>query len=436
MPQPVDLAYALGLEPREAVAYFRSKGYAITFNWEAMAAEAHARAFTVAKVTQLDVLQSIRGELDRALAEGLTFRDFQRNLEPRLKALGWWGQRVVERPDGTAQVVNVTSPHRLQTIYRTNLQSAYMAGRYRDFLANVKARPFWQYVAVMDNRTRPSHAALNGKIFRHDDPIWRTCWPPNGYNCRCRVRALSQKDLERKGLAVSESGEDLSSFEDEDPSTGEIFERIAYKGPGMERAFSPDRGFAGNQGASASWPEIAVARKAQDLGPSAAAALLAEVNREHLVAWKNWILELQSAETFGGATRVAGYARAPELAFMRSQGGAFASGAIEIEDRLIVGKKAARYERTGVALSRDDWLELPLRLAARQAVLYHAEQDSLIYILRTAGEDVRLRLVVRPGFRSRGAISQDLVRSAARVQLTDLRGLLRGGRYRLIDGEL
>jgi uncharacterized protein with gpF-like domain len=95
-------------------------------------ADAHARAFTVAKVMRMDVLTSIREELDRALAEPASPSSNSSRTSSRGWALGWWGKRVVERPDGTAQIVNVSSPHRLETIYRTNLQSSYMAGRYRD----------------------------------------------------------------------------------------------------------------------------------------------------------------------------------------------------------------------------------------------------------------------------------------------------------------
>jgi uncharacterized protein with gpF-like domain len=87
----------------------------------------------------------------------------------------------------------------------------------------------------MDERTRPAHAAMNGKIFRFDDPIWQTCWPPNGYNCRCRVRALTEDDIKAKDLAPSSSGDHLSKFEDADPHTGEVFERVTYKAPGMAR---------------------------------------------------------------------------------------------------------------------------------------------------------------------------------------------------------
>jgi SPP1 gp7 family putative phage head morphogenesis protein len=44
-----------------------------------------------------------------------------------------------------------------------------------------------QYRAVLDDRTRSEHAALNGLTARADDPVWSTIYPPNGWNCRCEV---------------------------------------------------------------------------------------------------------------------------------------------------------------------------------------------------------------------------------------------------------
>jgi hypothetical protein len=32
-----------------------------------------------------------------------------------------------------------------------------------------------------------------------DDPIWDTWWPPNGWNCRCQIRLLSQADVDALG---------------------------------------------------------------------------------------------------------------------------------------------------------------------------------------------------------------------------------------------
>lgn len=100
-------------------------------------------------------------------------------------------------------MVQLGSPQRLRTIYQTNLQSAYMAARaLAQEQASRHAFPYRMYVAVMDGRTRPSHARLNGRVFPIDSPVWSVIAPPNGFNCRCAVRALSAADLDRLKLKV------------------------------------------------------------------------------------------------------------------------------------------------------------------------------------------------------------------------------------------
>lgn len=92
----VDLMYAIGLPPEKAIEYFRSKGYQITWNWYEMLNEAHAKAFTVAKAMNLDILQDIRGMVQKSLDEGITSETFVKELEPTLKAKGWWGKVMGE----------------------------------------------------------------------------------------------------------------------------------------------------------------------------------------------------------------------------------------------------------------------------------------------------------------------------------------------------
>lgn len=189
-----ELKYAFGLKPEQAIEYFKAKGFRITWNWHEMLESAHAKAFTVAKVMRADILQDIHGELTKALEQGQTFAEWKKNLTPRLKAKGWWGEVVNE---ATGEVANV-GPHRLRTIYKTNIQTAYMAGHYQQMMENAADRPWGMYVAVMDKRTRPAHSALNGLTFRLDDPFWDTHWPQNGFECRCDVRALTDARLEEK----------------------------------------------------------------------------------------------------------------------------------------------------------------------------------------------------------------------------------------------
>jgi SPP1 gp7 family putative phage head morphogenesis protein len=243
----------LDLPPAEAVAYFERKGNALSWDYTDVWREANAHAFTVAKATTDDVLSAIRAEVSRAIGEGQTFEDFKRRLRPRLQDLGWWGTaEVLDGDSGEVSDVQLGSNRRLRTIYQTNVQTAYMAGRYRRYLDNVADRPFWQYVAIMDDRTRPAHAALNGRVWRWDDAVWQTLWPPNGWGCRCRVRALTEAEFKALGVPL-ESGADaaitktvrLNKAGDETTVQG-----VRYVDEhGKPKVFWPDPGWDYNPGA-------------------------------------------------------------------------------------------------------------------------------------------------------------------------------------------
>lgn len=277
MPKP-DLSYAIGLTPVEAVRYFRAKGIAVTENWPDLWGEAHVRAFTVAGVAKLDLLQDIRGAVDAAIKEGRTEQWFLNELAPILKKKGWWGKNEVTDPDtGEVRYVRQGSPARLKLIYRQNTQSAYMAGRYKQQLENADYEPYLQYVAVLDQKTRPAHAALNGKVFRFDDPFWGAMYPPNGWNCRCRVAAYSESRLKRRGLKVSDSAGHMVTREVEtvNRQTGEVTRRTVtgyrHGGKGSLESFT-DAGFSYNPGkvwledALANVPEPAQATTWKDMG--------------------------------------------------------------------------------------------------------------------------------------------------------------------------
>jgi SPP1 gp7 family putative phage head morphogenesis protein len=231
---PGDFRLAFDLPPADAMAFLSKKGYAITWDWKELEPEAHNHAFTVAKAMSAEILTTIKESLEEAQRSGKPMKQWRDELTPKLEAAGWIGKKTVLNPNtGKAEEVTLGTPWRLATIYRTNLQSAYQAGRYKQQTKLSQSRPYWQYIAIGDNRGRPYHTALSGKVLRADDPFWRTAYPPNGYNCRCRVRTLSERELQREGLEV------------EDGETLEV--EIPKKGGGKERVpFKPDAGFAGN----------------------------------------------------------------------------------------------------------------------------------------------------------------------------------------------
>ncbi len=129
---------------------------------------------------------------------------------------------------------------------------------------NIDRRPYWQYWAVEDSRTRPEHRKLNGKVFRYDDPFWKSFYPPNGFNCRCKVIALSERDLERMGLKVESSeGMLFTEYRLVSEKTGEMRPVTVYKNPDMRDPatgkiikISPDVGWSYNPGETSWEPDL------------------------------------------------------------------------------------------------------------------------------------------------------------------------------------
>lgn len=90
----------------------------------------------------------------------------------------------------------------LQTVLRTNIATARSSAMEIAVQQNPKAFPAWQFIAVNDNRTRESHAALDGKVFRWED---RKYWPPLGFNCRCEGSPIHETELADEGYEIASS---------------------------------------------------------------------------------------------------------------------------------------------------------------------------------------------------------------------------------------
>ena len=103
--------------------------------------------------------------------------------------------------------MNLGSPRRLKTIFRTNLRVSAAAARWERIQDHKDRFPYLMYDAVNDSRTRPQHLEWDGLILPVDHPFWKTHGPPNGWGCRCILRQLSEAVMRRRGLEVSEPPE-------------------------------------------------------------------------------------------------------------------------------------------------------------------------------------------------------------------------------------
>ena len=439
MPNSIDLSYAINLPPRDAIAYFRARGYEISWNWQEVWQENHTRAFTVAKATSLDVLETIRQELDTAISEGTGERNFIRTLAPRLERLGWWGRQEVTAPDGSTQEVQLGSIRRLKTIYRTNLSTAYASARYKRLLEQTNRRPYWQYIAIMDGNTRPSHAALHEKVFRWDDPIWQTHFPPNGWGCRCRVIALTETQLKARGLTVESSEGMLTTRTVEagtDQNTGEIYfaERTTYSN-GKE-SLTPDAGWNYNVGMATYGSDINLARKLTavsdvDVRAQAVQALNnSELRQQQFAQWVDQVLDNRRP---GHQLQVVGFLDESIAQQVQQRTGNAPARVMVINEKNLVHADSARHRAQDIALTTAEYHQLPAMLANPEAVLWDKANQNLLYIYPSSDEGQQIKIAINAPYRIKRQRSLlDVVINTFKVRRADLISDM----YELLEGSL
>lgn len=249
MPAP-DLGFALGLPPERAVRYFQSLGYATPANWREAQIAAEQQAFFITGLYREDVVEELRASLQEAINQGKSQREWREDVGGRMAQHGWLldDGLMVDSKTGEQLAVRF-GEHRLNSIYRTNVKNAFAAGRWQEITRVQKAMPYLEYTAVMDDRTRDEHAALDGHIYPIDDPFWQTFYPPNGFNCRCNVIQHSARDLEAMGR-VAESSE--GQWEDVEQLVGRDGDTVTTRGLKMPngQVISADIGFDRNVGAN------------------------------------------------------------------------------------------------------------------------------------------------------------------------------------------
>lgn len=159
----------------EAIAWARARRVVLpAVYFDQLRGLARAQAFTVTGLAELDQIQAVADSLAAVLETGESFTT--------------WQQRV---RDG--EILLDATPARLETIFRNALQQAYNRGRYEQQAAHTESHPYYLYDAVGDDRTRPSHAAMDGLVARWDDPVWDVWTPACGHRCRCKRVALTER---------------------------------------------------------------------------------------------------------------------------------------------------------------------------------------------------------------------------------------------------
>ena len=203
---PQEFAQLFRLRPEQAVKFLEGKGIAVTLDWRAMWQDEHTRAFTISRLTSPDLLETIQAKLVKSVAGDLSRKDWTKQVRELLQDSGWWGDiEVIDQATGEVLTTRFNA-NRLRLIYDVNTRTASAAGQWERFEKSKRALPYLRYVTKRDEKVREQHRTWNNLVLPVDHPFWNTHAPPNGWNCRCSLVGMTQKDYDK---GVSPRGDSL-----------------------------------------------------------------------------------------------------------------------------------------------------------------------------------------------------------------------------------
>lgn len=110
----------------------------------------------------------------------------------------------------------------------------YLKTEYQTATANAQSASDWnsfddddilRYDAVLDSRTRPSHARLNGLELTKSDRLWSVIAPQNSWNCRCRLLVVPNGEVNKLSAKVRNAYKKLvdKDFKFNPGTSGDLF---------------------------------------------------------------------------------------------------------------------------------------------------------------------------------------------------------------------
>ena len=404
----------------EAIDHFKSKLNLSTPYWDAIDGQTHAKAFTVAGATKLDLLSDLRQAAEDAITNGTTITEFRKQFDKAVAKHGW--------------SYNGKRGWRTRVIYDTNLRTAHAAGAWQQAQETNDSRPYLQYMTAGDGRVRPQHAAWDEKVFPIDSPWWNTHYPPNGWGCRCTTRTLSQRQMESEGFTVSEPPP-LDLTERINVNSGEVYGEVP-KGI--------DPGWDYNVGKAWLAPDIAFGEKIMQMPESMRRAALEGAKdlvpylQQQFSPWANSLLDRKQAL---GEVRTVGYLSNEVADGMMARGVMPSTAVITVTDRDIMHALRPDKSVLDKAVPPDMVRALPDLITSPEAVLWDKNNPGLLYVFSVPGDTRHGKFVVKVNYaiKARGvdnrrhSVVTNTVRTGTMVPLASLKNT---GLYEVLSGKL
>lgn len=204
----------------KAIAEWKKRGVVSNDLWSLLEPYVKSQSFSLAGQWNTDFLDELLNSLSDALLNQVPVKDWLKEADTIFAKFG----ASENRPrlyDGP-----FPKPHYADMVFRTNQSTFQAAGTYAEIFSRkwMAVAPYWLYSGIMDNRIRPEHKALDGRVFRKDDARARRLLPPSSWKCRCQAVELDEEEVKDGGYHVSK-GADIP---DEDfPPEGWNTDRVA-----------------------------------------------------------------------------------------------------------------------------------------------------------------------------------------------------------------
>lgn len=161
----------------EAVEYLKKRDVIKKVDYNKLSDKMRFRAFTASRIADGDLLKRINSELIKNVNDGKGLKDFLTMTKTDIldkvgmgPNQGWYWE----------------------VVFRTNVQSAYGAGRAMGFEED---KPLaLEFIGIDDSRQTEICHSLMGVVRPYDDPFWKSHWTPMHFGCRSTIRAIYDKD--------------------------------------------------------------------------------------------------------------------------------------------------------------------------------------------------------------------------------------------------
>lgn len=185
---------------KEAINFLSAKIPLTKKQWKDLEPKIRFRAFTVALLGKAHEIEAAKQILIKSLEEGTSYSDTWYKLKDTVKN----GEAI--------------SPAYWENVYRTNTQSAYVAGKLEQYQGSGVVA--YQLMVIEDSRTTPicknllSKASGYGAIIPVNDKFWsQHGFPPYHYQCRTSIRGIWKSQMKTNKIDTDKTAPDLKTFE-------------------------------------------------------------------------------------------------------------------------------------------------------------------------------------------------------------------------------